>query len=211
MAWLGLILCCFASSWCEAFFLAFYFSSLNKVNPVFANSNWLSRAVLRDQRQLNVLLGLSILTAPILVVVYCFKFQSIHVLYRKWDSLTDYYLMTLAQPSNIITNIAWSPTRFGLLSTIARDSSVVQLYDIQHAQLGMSYSWLSIKNSSIFTHKSFAIETPEHTKITILWYMVCGIYVGCYVLLCCTLPFQVCTSCFSFSLGPMTIHVVVVF
>ncbi|XP_031568130.1 GATOR complex protein MIOS-like [Actinia tenebrosa] len=47
-------------------------------------------------------------------------------------------LMTLAQPSNIITNLAWSPTRFGLLSTIARDSSVVQLYDIQHAQLGSS-------------------------------------------------------------------------
>lgn len=44
-------------------------------------------------------------------------------------------MMTLSHQNSII-NIAWSPTRFGLLSTLTKDSSVVQLYDIQHAQWG---------------------------------------------------------------------------
>ena len=44
-------------------------------------------------------------------------------------------MMTLPHQNPVI-NIAWSPTRFGLLSTLTKDSSVVQLYDIQHAQWG---------------------------------------------------------------------------
>jgi len=37
---------------------------------------------------------------------------------------------------NPIGKISWSPTRFGLLSTLTKGSSVVQLYDLQHAQWG---------------------------------------------------------------------------
>ena len=45
-------------------------------------------------------------------------------------------LMTMTQMCPV-TAIAWSPTRSGLLATLGKESPVVQLYDIQHASVGM--------------------------------------------------------------------------
>ncbi|XP_048578803.1 GATOR complex protein MIOS isoform X2 [Nematostella vectensis] len=47
-------------------------------------------------------------------------------------------IMTVSQPS-ALASISWSPSRFGLLSTLNKDSSVVRLYDIQHAHFGAMF------------------------------------------------------------------------
>ena len=45
-------------------------------------------------------------------------------------------MMTMAQLNAAVSSIAWSSTRSNLLATLGKDSSVVQLYDIQHASKG---------------------------------------------------------------------------
>ena len=43
--------------------------------------------------------------------------------------------MTMSQLCPV-TAISWSPTRSGLVATLGIESSIVQLYDIQHASAG---------------------------------------------------------------------------
>ena len=48
------------------------------------------------------------------------------------NSLTvDIYVLTITEPRPIV-KLAWSPSRYGLLASLARDSSVVKLYNVQH-------------------------------------------------------------------------------
>lgn len=54
-----------------------------------------------------------------------------------WDlRVPDKPVLTLNEPSRQLSKVAWCPTRTGLLATLARDSGVVRLYDMQHTAPG---------------------------------------------------------------------------
>ncbi|XP_064648261.1 GATOR2 complex protein MIOS-B-like isoform X2 [Lineus longissimus] len=53
-----------------------------------------------------------------------------------WDVRSfDKPVLTFQETRGVL-KIAWCPTRFGLLASLAKESSVVKLYDVQHSGLG---------------------------------------------------------------------------
>uniref|UniRef100_UPI00358F6695 GATOR2 complex protein MIOS isoform X2 n=1 Tax=Myxine glutinosa TaxID=7769 RepID=UPI00358F6695 len=52
-----------------------------------------------------------------------------------WDyRMSEKPVLTLNEPPRQLSKVAWCPERPGLLATLARDSGVVRLYDMQHTQ-----------------------------------------------------------------------------
>ncbi|XP_033639777.1 GATOR complex protein MIOS-A-like [Asterias rubens] len=85
-----------------------------------------------------------------------------------WDRRHfDKPVLTITEPRPIV-KLAWSPSRYGLLASLARDSSVVKLYNVQHVDSEVEHTERHLQPSRAREVSMFAWHpTCENRVLTV--------------------------------------------